>query len=216
MTRPAAVLLDMDGTLVDSDAAVVRAWERWAREYGVAMADLSPVLHGRPAETTVRVVLPLLRDEAARVAAQRQVELQYDDLDDVRAAAGVAALLAALAELRLPWAVVTSADRRLARARLAAAGIDAPLVVVAEDTPRGKPHPDPYLAAAHRLGVQPSRCLVVEDSQPGIDAGRAAGASVAALRGLAAEIRVSDLGELADYLISEATSAHAAGPAAGR
>ena len=104
--------------------------------------------------------------------------------------------------LCLPWAVVTSADRRLAKVRLGATGITPPLLVTSEDSSRGKPHPDPYLAAAERLGIDPARCLVVEDSQPGIDAGYAAGATIAALRGLQADYEITDLGDLADRLVS--------------
>jgi mannitol-1-/sugar-/sorbitol-6-phosphatase len=197
-----AVLLDMDGTLVDSDAAVERAWVRWATEYAVAMDALRPMLHGSPALTTVRAMLPRADDQAVARAAQRQLDLQYGDLDDVRLGAGAAHLLRTLALLCLPWAVVTSADRRRAKARLGATGITPPLLVTSEDSSRGKPHPDPYLAAAERLGIDPARCLVVEDSQPGIDAGYAAGATIAALRGLQADYEITDLGDLADRLVS--------------
>src|SRR4029450_7869561 len=90
---------------------------------------------------------------------------------------------------------------RLAVARLGAPGIAPPLLVTSEDSARGKPHPDPYLVAADRLGVDPAHCLVVEDSQPGTDAGYAAGATIAALRGLHADYGIADLGDLADRLV---------------
>jgi mannitol-1-/sugar-/sorbitol-6-phosphatase len=130
-------------------------------------------------------------------AAARQLALQYDDLADVAAAAGAAELLARIA---VPWAVVTSADRRLANARLRAAGICPPLLITAEDVPAGKPDPAGYRLAAAMLGVAPGRCLVVEDSAAGIEAGRAAGARVAALKGLPGGIEISCLGELAGFL----------------
>jgi beta-phosphoglucomutase-like phosphatase (HAD superfamily) len=87
-------------------------------------------------------------------------------------------------------------------ARLGATGIAPPLLVTYEDSARGKPYPDPYLAAAARLRVNPAHCLVVEDSQPGIDAGYAAGATIAALRGLHADYEIADLGDLAERLVS--------------
>ena len=204
MRHFAAVLLDMDGTLVDSDAAVERAWITWAAEHGVPAAELLPLMHGNPAPTTIRAVRPDLDGAALAAAAARQLELQYTDLDDVVPTPGAARLLVVLKELDLPWAVVTSADQRLAQARLGAAGIAPPLLVTVEQTPRGKPHPDPYVTAAARLEVEPGACLVVEDSQPGIDAGRAAGCTVAALRGLAADIRLGDLGDLAELLAAQA------------
>jgi len=73
--------------------------------------------------------------------------------------------------------------------------------VTYEDTARGKPFPDPYLTAAGRLGVDPGACLVVEDSQPGIDAGHAAGATVAALRGLHADLPITTLADLMQCLL---------------
>ena len=128
-----AILLDMDGTLVDSDAAVERAWQAWAREYGVHLAGTPAFLHGSPALRSVQRLRPDLDDEAAVAAAGRQLALQYDDLSDVRATPGTSELLAELTRRQLPWAVVTSADVRLARARLGAAGVRAPLLVTAED-----------------------------------------------------------------------------------
>jgi beta-phosphoglucomutase-like phosphatase (HAD superfamily) len=80
-----AVLFDMDGTLVSSDAAVERAWTTWAGEHGVAPADAIAVQHGSPSEPTVRKLLPHLDDAAVAVSAARQLELQYDDLSDVAA-----------------------------------------------------------------------------------------------------------------------------------
>jgi sugar-phosphatase len=100
----------------------------------------------------------------------------------------------------MAWAVVTSADRRLARARLHAAGILVPVLITSEDVTAGKPAPDPYLLAARSLGVAASQCLVVEDAEPGLRAGRTAGALTAALKGLDGDIRLSDLEELADLL----------------
>ncbi len=196
----AAVLLDMDGTLVDSDAAVERAWTTWSAEFGVDAAAVLAIAHGAPADTTARKLLADATDDAVNRAATRQLELQYDDLSDVTALAGVQKLLRVLARRDLPWAVVTSADVRLARARLGAAGIVPPLLVTVEDISAGKPDPEGFLLAARRLGVAPERCLVVEDSEPGLRAGRAAGAMTAALKGLDGDLRLTDLGELATLL----------------
>jgi sugar-phosphatase len=195
-----AVLLDMDGTLVDSDAAVERAWHRWAAEHAVAVEVLAPILHGNPAATTIRAVRPDLDDTAVAVAAQRNLELQYDDLADVVATPGAARLLRTLDDLGLPWAVVTSADRRLATVRLHAAGLPSRHLVTIEDTPRGKPDPAPYLAGATLLATDPKDCLAVEDSQPGIDAAHAAGMRVATLRGLPGDLPIHNLNDLADHL----------------
>jgi sugar-phosphatase len=188
-----AVLFDMDGTLVDSDAAVERAWRTWAAEYGVEPDAALAVAHGAPAERTVRLMLPELDEAGVAEAAARQLELQYDDLSDVVPTRGAAELLVSL---RLPWAVVTSADVRLAKARLGAAGIEVPVLVTVEDIRAGKPDPEGYLRAAELLGVAPRHCLVVEDAEVGVAAGRAAGAVVAALKGIDGDLRLDDLTQL--------------------
>ncbi len=197
LTGIEAVLFDMDGTLVDSDAAVERAWAVWAGEYGVDTAAVLAVAHGAPAERTVRLVRPDLDPDAVAAAAARQLELQYDDLSDVVPTTGALELLAGLA---LPWAVVTSADVRLAKARLGAAGIEAPVLVTVDDISAGKPDPEGYLRGAELLGVAPGRCLVVEDAEVGVTAGRAAGATVAALKGIDGDLPIADLTELARLL----------------
>ncbi len=200
LTEVAAVLLDMDGTLVDSDAAVERAWIVWAGEYDVDPAAVLAIAHGSPAETTVQTVRGDLDEAGVVSAAARQLALQYDDLSDIRALPGADQLLATLKQLDLPWAVVTSADRRLAALRLHAGGIVAPLVITVEDVSAGKPDPEGYRRAAAQLGVSPARCLVVEDSDPGLAAGRAAGAMTAALKGLAGDIQITGLADLSEQL----------------
>jgi HAD superfamily hydrolase (TIGR01509 family) len=167
LSRVQAVLLDMDGTLVDSDAAVERAWMTWASEYRVDMGSVPLIAHGMPALGNVRRLRPDLSEAEAAAAAQRQLELQYDDVADVTAAPGAAELLGELDRLGLPWAVVTSADPTLARVRLAAARITPTLLVTSEDVRAGKPDPEGYLQAAGRLGADPGRCLVVEDAEAG-------------------------------------------------
>jgi mannitol-1-/sugar-/sorbitol-6-phosphatase len=196
-----AVLFDMDGTLVDSDAAVERGWLRWADEFGVDRETAQRgVIHGSPSDHTVRRLRPDLDGPALDAAVARQLALQYDDLSDVGPTTGALELLAALDRVGLPWAVVTSADARLAGARLTAAGISAPLLVTVDDIRVGKPDPEGYLLAARRLGADPTRCVVVEDAEPGVRAGRAAGATVAGLKGVDADLRIATLAELTALL----------------
>ncbi|MBG0828247.1 HAD-IA family hydrolase [Planomonospora sp. ID67723] len=202
LRRVEAVLLDMDGTLVDSDASVERAWITWAGEYGVDARTVLALAHGSPAASTVRRLLPGLGEDGVAEAARRQHALQYDDPSDV-AATGAHGLLAELDRLGLPWAVVTSADGRLAEARLRRAGIDPPLLLTIDDVRAGKPDPEGYRRAADLLGADPAACLVVEDSEPGLAAGRAAGMLTAALRGLDGDLRLLDLGQLAHLLRTE-------------
>ncbi|MGQ7351028.1 HAD family hydrolase [Quadrisphaera oryzae] len=213
-----AVLFDMDGTLVDSRAAVERAWATWAREHGADVDQAVRCAHGGSAEDLVRLLLPGLTDREVDAGAARQLELQYDDVADVVAARGAREVVELVEELALPWAVVTNADLRLAQVRLRAAGVRAPVLVTVEDVPAGKPDPAGYRLAASRLGVPTSACLVVEDSAAGASAGRAAGAQVAGVGGLEADVTVADLVELGALVRSAAARGdviRAGGGAAG-
>jgi sugar-phosphatase len=169
-----AVLFDFDGVLVDSVAAVERAWGQWAREHGLDPATVLAHAHGVRTAETVRMLTPHLDadGEAARIE-----EREVHHTGDVHAYPGAAALLADLPAGA--WAIVTSGTYRLAAARLDATGLPVPDVfVTADDVDAGKPAPDPYLVAAERLGVPPEQCVVVEDSPAGAAAGRSAGMRV--------------------------------------
>jgi mannitol-1-/sugar-/sorbitol-6-phosphatase len=187
------LLFDSDGVLVDSDASVVLSWSRWARERGLDPEQVMEVVHGRRSADTVGVLIG---------SAERAAALEAIDRYEVEDAATVAALPGA-AELlgSLPlgaWAVVTSGRRPLATARLAAAVLPVPAVLVtADDVPAGKPDPAGYVAAAEALGLAPGECVVLEDSSAGVAAGRAAGTVVLGVseRALAtdADVVVRDL-----------------------
>jgi sugar-phosphatase len=188
-----AVLFDMDGTLVDSTPAVDRAWATWEERWGVRLGVRASAL-GRPARD---IVAERVAPEVAEAAFLDIERLEVADTDGVVVLPGVRELLAALPADR--WAVATSCSAPLAAARLAATGIEPPVLVTASDTGLGKPNPDPYLAAAARLGVDPRECLVVEDAVAGVQAGRAAGCATLGVLGsvpadeLGADVVVADL-----------------------
>ncbi|HCA86185.1 MAG TPA: phosphatase [Streptomyces sp.] len=189
-----ALLFDMDGTLISSLDSVVRCWTRWAREYGVTEEFARVSLHGRPA---VEIIAELLPAERIPEALARIERLEIEDVAGVLVLPGTKDLLASLPGDR--WAVVTSATRRLAEARLAEAGIRPPLLIAADDVVRGKPDPEPFLLAAGKLGAEPARCVVFEDAPAGLTAGRAGGMRTVALTTthgrdeLAADLVVGDL-----------------------
>jgi sugar-phosphatase len=173
--RFSAFLFDMDGTILSSIASAERVWAIWARAHGLDVAKFLPTIHGvQSVETIRRLGLPGV-DPVAEAAAITRAEM--DDVDDIDTIAGAADFLRSLPADR--WAIVTSAPRRLAERRLAAAGLPLPpLFVTAEDVERGKPAPDCFLLAAERLGFAPDDCLVFEDAAAGIAAAEAAGAEV--------------------------------------
>ena len=170
-----AFLFDMDGTLITSTAAAERVWSRWAERHGLDVAAFIPTIHGvRAADTIRKQNLPGI-DLEAEVAWVERGEIE--DLDGVVPIAGAIDFVKRLPPDR--WAVVTSATVPLAEARLKAAGVTAPaLMITAEQVERGKPDPAGYRLAAERLGFDITDCLVFEDAEAGIKAGEAAGTGV--------------------------------------
>jgi sugar-phosphatase len=188
------VLFDMDGTVVDSMAVTERTWSAWAAANGVG--DRFRILHGRPAADTVRHSFPDADDDTVAELTQAQARSEHLDLDGIESMPGAITLLAWLDLVAVPWAIVTSADTILATARLAAAGIAAPVLVSCDHVTRGKPDPEPYLIGAGLIGVPIAECMVVEDAAAGVDSGLASGAVTAALNGLPGHVRIADLADL--------------------
>ena len=192
----AAFLFDMDGTLITSTAAAERVWTRWAERHGLDVTAFVPTVHGvRAVDTIRRQALPDI-DLDAEVAW-----VERGEIEDV---AGVAPIPGAVDFVRrLPpdrWAVVTSASLPLARARLKAAGVAPPAVLItAEAVERGKPDPAGYLKAARALGFDIADCLVFEDAEAGIRAGEAAGADVVVVTAAWTHPQETDHPKLADY-----------------
>ena len=172
----AALLFDMDGTLVDSTGSVERCWDALSERYELDAVAVRAAAHGVRARDTIAKFLPEhLRDEAFHWLEARE----SSDLDGVVEIAGAAQMLLALNELAAPWAIVTSATPVLAFARLEAAGLPRPRILVTADRiANGKPAPDGYLLAADELGVSARTSIVLEDVPAGIRAGQAAGATV--------------------------------------
>ncbi|MEU9075724.1 HAD-IA family hydrolase [Kitasatospora sp. NPDC004745] len=172
-----ALLLDMDGTLVNSDAVVERCWGRWAERQGLDPAAVLAVAHGRQGHATMAALLPDRPVEVNLAENRRMLAEERADTDGVVPVPGAPAFLTALADL--PHALVTSADEPLATVRMAAAGLPLPPVLItAESVGASKPDPEGFLKGAAALGHAPADCLAFEDSGAGIEAARAAGVRV--------------------------------------
>ncbi|MFJ5638622.1 HAD-IA family hydrolase [Streptomyces sp. NPDC093223] len=172
-----ALLLDMDGTLVNSDAVVERIWRRWSERHGLDGDEVMKVVHGRQGHASMAMLLPGRPVQQNLADNARMLAEETADMDGVVEVPGAAAFLASLDGL--PHALVTSADVALSTARMAAAGLPLPAVrITAESVGASKPDPEGFLKGAAELGVAPEDCVVFEDSGAGIAAGRAAGMRV--------------------------------------
>ena len=185
MRRPAAVLWDMDGTIVDTEPYWIAAEHEvvemhggtWSLEHGKAVVgkDLldtgAYVRDNGPVPLTPHEIVDLLLD---RVIASVRREIPWRP--------GARDLLAGCREAGLPAALVTMSWRRFALEVVEAlppGSFDE--VVVGDDVAHGKPHPEPYLLAARRLGVDPADCIAIEDSPTGVASAHAAGCTVLAV-----------------------------------
>lgn len=171
------LLLDMDGTLVNSDAVVERCWRRWALRHGLDPEEALKVVHGRQGYATMAVLLPERPMEQNHADNRVMLAEETADTDGVVPVGGAPAFMDAIAAL--PHALVTSADLALATARMGAAGLRMPdFRVTAESVGASKPDPEGFLKGAAGLGFTAADCVVFEDSEAGIAAGRAAGMRV--------------------------------------
>lgn len=187
-----AILVDLDGTLVESSGPVRRAWEVFAARRGLDPEEVHRFAQGRPSRESIRLLAPESDIEAETAAVE---EAEVTDTDGVVALPGASELLGS----GRPLAIVTSCSTALAHARLNAAGLPIPDVLVSSDgLERGKPDPACFLIAARRLEVDPVRCVVIEDAPAGIRAGRRAGASVIAVRSTHADAELSEADAIVD------------------
>ena len=172
-----AILFDLDGVLVDSTRSVTRQWRRWAAEQGINPDEVVSIAHGVRTIEVIRRLAPHLplQEEVNKLVAREAA-----DTDGVSVMPGAAELLRSIPNGR--WCVVTSGTRALALARLQLGKLPVPEVLItADEVANGKPHPEPYLKGAKRLGLDPGQCMVIEDAPAGIRSAHGGGMKVVAL-----------------------------------
>ncbi len=181
------VVFDLDGTLTDNMPLHMLAFERFAARHG--LPPMSPEqaarLHGRRNRDIMPVLFGQALDEPRLALLSAEKESLYRELSrgQLRPLDGLVELLERLAQRGLPAAIATAAPAENVPHTLRELGLDARLrcVVRADEVPRGKPHPDVFLAAAARIGVPAAECLAFEDAPMGLLAARAAGMTCVAI-----------------------------------
>ncbi|KAF8603562.1 HAD-like protein [Ceratobasidium sp. AG-I] len=193
-----ALLFDMDGTLVESTAAVIGAWETFGQRYPhLDIPSILQTAHGvRSVDNMRKFVFPpgtpedVLEAEAVKFELEivnSAVRAKLEGKHGIVYLPGTEAIMKVVGAAhpplpRLSWAICTSATAVYASSALGTVGIPIPeAFIAAGDVARGKPYPDPYLLGASRCGVDPKDCVVFEDAPSGIRAGKAAGCKVIAL-----------------------------------
>ncbi|MFN4251111.1 HAD family hydrolase [Deinococcus sp.] len=182
-----AVLFDLDGVLVDSEALAADVWLRTLAEHGLPLP-LNDFAHLAVGQTFPNVLVRLSElhgwtpTDAFLPTLETRFNAAFDTLDAIE---GARATLEALRRAGMPFAVGSNSERGRLHMKLASAGLAGLVGAHAYDPSwvggRGKPEPDLYAFAAAQLGVDITRCVVVEDSVPGATAGVRAGATVIGL-----------------------------------
>jgi HAD superfamily hydrolase (TIGR01509 family) len=208
---PAAVLWDMDGTLVDTEPLWFAAELEVAARFGVTWSRaLSEHLVGMPLDVYASMLVERGVDRSITEVVDALVSIVAERLaDHVAWQPGALSLLAELAEAGVPCALVTMSYRSLAAPVVGQAPPGTfRVVVTGEDVAHGKPHPEAYLRAAEQLGVPVERCVAIEDSPPGIASAMAAGVRTLGVQHLvpvAARPGLSRLASLAGVRLADLT-----------
>lgn len=190
MAGLSAVILDLDGLMIDTERVARRAWKQAASDFGHTMDEtLFSEMTGRRREDVRTVVMEALGDEFPYAEVRQRRDDYFREAiehKEVEPKPGLFHLLGTIEELGLKLAIATSGHREVTFLKLSAIGLRDRFetVVCGDDIEHGKPAPDIFLDAARRLGVPPSHCVVLEDSDIGARAADAAGMRVIVVPGL--------------------------------
>lgn len=174
-----AFLFDLDGTLVDSSDVITRAWKAFGKKYRIDSNVILPAVQGKPTYEAIKSLRPNASDDSIELDSKWLENMEAQDTVGVVALSGAVELLDKLNDMSIPWAIVTSGTKPVATARIRAANLPFPKVLVTPELiTQGKPSPEPYLLGAELLGVQAKECVVFEDAPAGVVSGMSAGAQV--------------------------------------
>ena len=175
-----AVLFDLDGTLIDSAPDLGAAVDKMRVDRGMSSMPLAHYRHmaGAGARGMISLAFGYTPDHPDYEAMKEEFFRNYESCMTERTFAfeGVAQMIAALVAAKLPWGVVTNKSKRFAEPLTQAMPLfkSSAVLICGDTTPHAKPHPEPLLEAARRLGLDPSACIYVGDDERDILAGHAA------------------------------------------
>ncbi|KAL9083276.1 MAG: hypothetical protein Q9159_005888 [Coniocarpon cinnabarinum] len=194
----------MDGTIIDSTPAIIKHWQKLAKQLHVDPEEILHSSHGRRSIDTLALYDKSLANWEYVSHVEGQIPKEYGQ--DAKEVPGARALLESLDKKGVPWAIVTSGTRPLIQGWLDVIKLPFPQnLVVAEDVEQGKPDPQCYLLGHRKLDMEPdSRMLVLEDAPSGVKAGKAAGFTVVALATTHDTARLREAG--ADWIVRDMES----------
>lgn len=202
----AALLFDMDGTIIDSTPAIVAYWRQLGKEIGVDGDYILETSHGRRSVDVLAIHAPHLANWDYVCKAEGRIPLDHGS--SAIEIPGSRVLLDELEKVGAPWAIVTSGTKPLVSGWLKVMELAFPKnMVTAEDVEKGKPDPACYRLGAKRLGkaeVKPEEILVLEDAPAGVRAGKAAGFKIVALATTHSVEQLRDAG--ADWIVKDMRS----------
>jgi len=173
------ILFDLDGTLIDSSEVIVRAWQAFADKHNLEFNEIFSTIQGKPAGESIAALLPDASREEIESDTIWMETLEASDTEGVVALPGSVIFLNALIRENVPWGIVTSGTAPVATARIKAADLPPPEVLITPElVSKGKPDPEPYQLGSEKLGVDIKQCVVFEDAPAGVRSGVSAGATV--------------------------------------
>ncbi len=200
------VIFDHDGVLVDSEIIAMELLADIATRHG--RPTTTPQAFNRYLGTSFDFVVDDLRGAGATVDRDGLYDSFHDDLFEgfrarLQPIPGMPELLAALTDAQHPIAIASSGNSQRVSLGITSSGVDhffrESVIITADDVTRGKPYPDLFLAAAERSGVDPARCIVIEDSPFGVEAAHRAGMQAIGLAHRTPAANLSD----ADHLVTD-------------
>lgn len=178
-----AVIFDMDGVIIDSNPFHKISLRQFCEKYGYHLSDQELInkIYGRTNKDWIANLFGALsKEELSRYGEEKEALFREIYKNDISALRGLPEFLGSLKEKNIPIAIGTSAPRSNVDFVLASTGLEKYFSVILDESnvEQGKPNPEIYLKVAAKLGYEPSRCIVFEDSLSGVESAQRAGAKV--------------------------------------